>query len=25
MVSPPPHGLPGHLVDFVGALRTHQV
>ncbi|HEY2207113.1 MAG TPA: VWA domain-containing protein [Pseudonocardia sp.] len=25
MVSPPPHGLPGHLVDFVGALRTHHV
>ena len=25
MASPPPHGLPGHLVDFVGALRTHQV
>jgi len=25
MASPPPHGLPGHLVDFVGALRRHQV
>jgi uncharacterized protein with von Willebrand factor type A (vWA) domain len=25
MVSPPPHGLPGHLVDFVGALRKHHV
>jgi uncharacterized protein with von Willebrand factor type A (vWA) domain len=25
MVSPPPHGLPGHLVEFVGALRTHHV
>ncbi|HVL83803.1 MAG TPA: hypothetical protein VM367_05850, partial [Pseudonocardia sp.] len=21
----PPHGLPGHLVDFVGALRRHGV
>src|SRR5882757_10767471 len=25
MASPPKYGLPGHLVDFVGALRTHQV
>ncbi|HEY1974679.1 MAG TPA: VWA domain-containing protein [Pseudonocardia sp.] len=25
MVSPPKHGLPGHLVDFVGALRRHHV
>ncbi|WP_028938647.1 vWA domain-containing protein [Pseudonocardia spinosispora] len=25
MDSPPVHGLPGHLVDFVGALRTHHV
>ncbi|GAA5152358.1 VWA domain-containing protein [Pseudonocardia eucalypti] len=24
-MTPPPHGLPGHLVDFVGALRRHQV
>jgi hypothetical protein len=23
--GPPPHGLPGHLVDFVAALRSHQV
>jgi uncharacterized protein len=22
---PPEHGLPGHLVDFIGALRTHHV
>jgi uncharacterized protein with von Willebrand factor type A (vWA) domain len=25
MAAPPRHGLPGHLVDFVGALRTHHV
>jgi uncharacterized protein with von Willebrand factor type A (vWA) domain len=24
-VKPPPHGLPGHLIDFVGALRKHHV
>jgi hypothetical protein len=24
-MKPPPHGLPGHLIDFVGALRRHQV
>ncbi|HTK63826.1 MAG TPA: VWA domain-containing protein [Pseudonocardia sp.] len=24
-MKPPPHGLPGHLIDFVGALRKHQV
>jgi uncharacterized protein with von Willebrand factor type A (vWA) domain len=25
MASPPPHGLSGHLVEFVGALRRHHV
>jgi uncharacterized protein with von Willebrand factor type A (vWA) domain len=25
MPDPPPHGLPGHLVDFVAALRRHDV
>ncbi|MDQ2708547.1 MAG: VWA domain-containing protein [Actinomycetota bacterium] len=24
-MKPPPHGLPGHLIDFVGALRRHRV
>jgi hypothetical protein len=24
-MKPPPHGLPGHLIDFVGALRKHHV
>jgi hypothetical protein len=24
-MKPPPYGLPGHLVDFVAALRRHQV
>jgi uncharacterized protein with von Willebrand factor type A (vWA) domain len=24
-MKPPPHGLPGHLVDFVAALRRHHV
>jgi len=24
-MKPPPHGLPGHLIDFVGALRRHHV
>lgn len=24
-MQPPPHGLPGHLVDFVAALRRHHV
>lgn len=25
LLAAPPHGLPGHLVDFVGALRRHGV
>ena len=25
MIAAPEHGLPGHLVEFVGALRKHGV